>query len=94
MSEPALDAASVPRFARGFYFRHDAVRAQWVVLGPERAFVPDEIATEVLRRVDGQATLGVIIDHLAANFAAPREEIAADVLALMNELAAKGVVRG
>jgi pyrroloquinoline quinone biosynthesis protein D len=88
-----MDAVSVPRFARGFYFRHDAVRAQWIVLGPERAFVPDEVAVEVLRRVDGQATLGAIIDDLATNFAAPREEISADVLALMNELAGKGVVR-
>ncbi|MBX9701966.1 MAG: pyrroloquinoline quinone biosynthesis peptide chaperone PqqD [Acetobacteraceae bacterium] len=73
--------------------RQDQAReGRWVVLGPERMFVPDEIALEVLRLVDGARSLGAIVDDLAARFAAPRGEILADVMALMEDLRARGVV--
>jgi pyrroloquinoline quinone biosynthesis protein D len=91
---PVFDESTVPSFARGFKFREDKVRDQWVVLGPERAFVPDAIAVVILQLVDGQATLGAIIDTLAARFAAPREQISTDVLALAKDLSEKGVLRG
>ena len=48
-----MDAASVPRFKRGVRLREDAARGRWVVLAPERAFVPDGTALEVLKLVDG-----------------------------------------
>ena len=89
-----MDEASVPSFPRGVRLRHDETRGQWVVLAPERAFVPDEIAVEILRLVNGETTLGRIIDMLAERYAAPREEIAADVRAMVAELADKGVLRG
>ncbi|MBY0331088.1 MAG: pyrroloquinoline quinone biosynthesis peptide chaperone PqqD [Acetobacteraceae bacterium] len=85
--------AAVPRLARGMRLRQDAARdGRWVVLGPERMFVPDEIALEVLRLVDGARTVGVIVDELAARFAAPRAEILADVTAMLEDLAGRGVV--
>jgi pyrroloquinoline quinone biosynthesis protein D len=84
--------ASVPRFGPGMRLREDATRGRWVVMGPERMFVPDETALEVLRLIDGARSVDAIVEELAARFAAPREEIAADVLALLEELAAKGVV--
>jgi pyrroloquinoline quinone biosynthesis protein D len=90
MSEPAESA--IPRFARGFRMRRDAVRDTWVVLGPERAFVPDAIAAEVLQHVDGSMTFAAIIDTLAARYAAPRAQIAADVLTLAGDLAEKGLL--
>ena len=68
-------------------FRFDRVRDTWVVLAPERLFVPDEHAVEILRLVDGQRTLGGIIDSLAARFAAPRAVIADDVAAVLRDLA-------
>ncbi len=83
---------SVPRLARGMRLREDKARAQWVVLGPERMFVPDEIALEILRLIDGERSLGAIADSLAARYAAPREEILADIAAMLDDLAAKGVV--
>ncbi len=89
-----MDESSVPSFPRGVRLRHDEARNQWVVLAPERAFVPDEIALEILRLVDGEATLAGIIDTLAARYAAPREEIAADVLGMVDDLAGKGALRG
>ena len=83
---------TIPRFARGMRLREDAARARWVVVGPERLFVPDEIALEILRLIDGTRSVDAIVDDLAARFDAPREAIAADVLALLGDLHAKGVV--
>jgi len=87
-----ITASSVPRLARGMKLREDAARGRWVVLGPERMFIPDETALEVLRLLDGVRSVDAMVDDLAARYAAPREEIAADVLALLQELAGKGVV--
>ena len=88
-----MNDESVPRFAPGMKLRHDAARDRWTVMGPERMFLPDETALEVLRLVDGARSVDAIIDSLAARFAAPREEIGADVLAMLADLAGKGVVR-
>lgn len=81
-----------PKFRPGVRLHHDALRDRWVVMAPERMFVPDEIALEVLRLVDGARDLDAIIDTLAQKFAAPREEIAGDVTAMLGDLSAKGVV--
>ncbi len=88
-----IGPASVPRLARGARLREDAARGgRWVVMAPERMFVPDETALEVLRLLDGARSVDAVVDDLAARYAAPREEIAADVLALLRELEEQGVV--
>jgi pyrroloquinoline quinone biosynthesis protein D len=69
----------------------DARRSQWVVQAPERVFVLDEIALEVLQRCDGRPLKG-IIDDLARTFDAPREEIAHDVAVLIEDLGRRGVL--
>jgi len=84
------DAA--PRLARGMRLREDPARARWVVMGPERLFVPDEIALEILRLLDGARSVDAIVDDLAARYAAPREAIATDVTVMLDDLQAKGVV--
>ena len=63
-----------------------------MVLAPERAFVPDDTALEVLKLVDGARSVGAIADALAARFDAPREVIEADVLEMLRDLAERGVV--
>jgi pyrroloquinoline quinone biosynthesis protein D len=80
-------------FAPGVRLHEDKARARWVVMAPERMIVPDEIALEVLRLVDGTRDLDAIVDALAAKFAAPREEILGDVAALLDDMADKGFVR-
>ena len=87
-----MNGGSIPRLARGMRLREDKARGQWVVLGPERMFVPDEIALEILRLLDGARSVDALADDLVARFAAPRAEILADVLAMLDDLAAKGVV--
>jgi pyrroloquinoline quinone biosynthesis protein D len=81
-----------PRFPPGVRLHHDQARARWVVMAPERMFVPDETALEVLRLVDGARDAEAIIDTLAARFDAPREVIAADVRALIEDLVARGAL--
>jgi len=89
----AAQEDAVPRFGPGMRFRFDDVRNAWIVLGPERLFLPDEQAAEILKLVDGSRTLGAIIDDLAARFAAPRDVLATDVTAMLRDLADKGAIR-
>jgi pyrroloquinoline quinone biosynthesis protein D len=90
----AAETDLVPAFAAGVRFRHDAVRQAWVVLAPERLFLPDEQAVEILQLVDGNRSLGAIVDTLASRYqGAPRDVIAADVSAMLRDLAEKNVLR-
>ncbi|MCX7372608.1 MAG: pyrroloquinoline quinone biosynthesis peptide chaperone PqqD [Alphaproteobacteria bacterium] len=84
---------TAPRFAPGTRLHHDRARDRWVVMAPERMFVPDETALEVLRLIDGARDADAIIDSLAAKFDAPREVIAADVQAMLADLRARGAIQ-
>jgi len=89
-----VDGGSVLRFAPHVRFRFDEVRQAWVVLAPERLLLPDEQAVEILRLVDGERDTDAIIDDLAHRFEAPREDIAGDVVAMLQDLVDKKVLRG
>lgn len=82
----------IPRFARGVRLHEDKARGRWVMMAPERMFIPDETALEVLRLVDGVRDVDAIVDALANSFDAPREDIAADVRPMLEELVAKGAL--
>lgn len=81
-----------PRFPPGVRLHHDKARDRWVVMAPERMFVPDETALEVLRLVDGARDIEAIVDALAAAFDAPRDKIAGDVRAMVEDLVARGAL--
>lgn len=81
-----------PRFAAGVRLHHDKARERWVVMAPERMFVPDGTALEVLRLVDGARDVDAIVDALAVKFEAPREVIATDVRAMLDDLLARGAL--
>ncbi len=83
----------VPRFSPGVRLREDPVRGGWVVLAPERLFMPDEHALEVLKLVDGIRTMAEITDSLAARYDAARDAIGADVAAMLLDLAGKGAIQ-
>lgn len=89
---PEIEESSIPNLPRGVKLRHDKARDAWVLLAPERVFMPDPIAVEILKRIDGRTSLSGIIDDLAAAYAAPREQIAKDVTAMLQDLADKGMV--
>ncbi|MBV8536330.1 MAG: pyrroloquinoline quinone biosynthesis peptide chaperone PqqD [Alphaproteobacteria bacterium] len=85
--------AAVPAFAPHAKFRFDEVRQRWVVLAPERLLLPDETAIEILHLVDGHRSVDSIVTDLAQRFSAPREAIAADVLAMLQDLLDKAILR-
>ncbi len=89
MERTLLIEASVPAFPRGVKFRFNQAKQQWVILAPERLLVPDETAVEVLKLCDGKVSIATVVDHLAAKFNAPRDIIATDVIAMLQDLADK-----
>jgi pyrroloquinoline quinone biosynthesis protein D len=87
-----IGATSIPRLPRHIKLHFDAARQRWVLLAPERVLVPDEIAMEILKRCNGIAPVAAIVDSLADEFKAPREEVERDVIELLQDLADKGTV--
>src|SRR3954469_19844637 len=77
----------LPRHAR---LKFDGTRKVWVILAPERVLAPDEIAVEVLQLCDGVRDVAQMVDQLAVKYAAEREAIATDVIAMLQDLADKG----
>jgi pyrroloquinoline quinone biosynthesis protein D len=85
-----VSEASRPVLPRHAKLKFDETRQRWVILAPERVLAPDEIAVEVLQLCDGARSVETIIDQLAEKYAAPREAIATDVIAMLQDLADKG----
>jgi pyrroloquinoline quinone biosynthesis protein D len=83
---------STPALARGVRLRFDQARSAWVLLAPERVLMPDEIAVEILKRCDGEATVRAIVADLARTFEAEAVQVAADVRSFLQDLADKGMV--
>jgi pyrroloquinoline quinone biosynthesis protein D len=85
-----VSEASRPILPRHAKLKFDATRQVWVLLAPERVLAPDEIAVEVLQLCDGIRSVTEMADRLAVKYAAPREAIATDVIAMLQDLADKG----
>jgi len=86
-----VSATSVMRLAPHIVFRFDDIRKRWTMMAPERLMLPDEQAVEILQLVDGKTGVDAIIDALATRYTqAPRELIATDVTAMLQDLADKG----
>ena len=88
----ALSITDVPRLPRGVRLRFDGARNAHVLLAPERAFDLDAVAASVLELVDGTRTVGAIVDALAERFGEERGVIEGDVVAMLDDLAAKRVI--
>ena len=91
MERLIVSTETVLGLAPHIVFRFDEPRQRWVILAPERLLLPDEQAVEILKLVDGKAVVGAIIDILAERYsAAPRDLIAQDVTAMLQDLSDKG----
>jgi len=86
----AVSEESVPALSRGAKLRFDETRSRWVLLVPERVLAPDDIAVEILQLCDGERSVSDIVDLLAEKYVAPRQEIGADVVAMLQDLADSG----
>src|SRR5262249_56659748 len=88
-----VSAESVPRLAPHNKLRFDKARDSWSIQAPERAFMLDPIAHQVVSRCDGVLTLAAIIADLCAAFPdAPADVIERDVTAMIQDFADKGVM--
>ena len=83
-------APSLPRHVR---IQYDPVRQAFAVLSPEKVFWPNEISLDILRRCDGQFTVERIIADLAADYDADPQDVAADVIAFLQEWSDKLLVK-
>lgn len=98
MAEPTprtrtiITGSSKPALPRHIKLRHDAGRGRWIILAPERVYDPDDIAVTVLQRCDGMQSVDQIAAALAAEYQAPVDVIAADIVTMLQDLADKGVV--
>ena len=86
----SVSEASRPTLPRHARLKFDETRQVWVILAPERVLAPDEIAVEVLQLCDGVRSVSDMVDQLAAKYAADRNDIATDVIAMLQDLADKG----
>ena len=81
-----------PKFPKHVRFRHNKARDEWVILAPERLVKLDDIAVEILKLVDGEATVHEISNKLSEKFKAPAEVIMKDVINMLQELSDKGFI--
>lgn len=88
-STPAIPPNARPRLPRGVRLVYNEAHGGWVLLAPERLFKADAVASEILKRCTGGATLDSIVDDLVRTYSAPRERILADASALLQGLAEK-----
>ncbi len=80
--------ASMARLAR------DRAGGRDILLYPERGLALNAVASAVARRLDGRRTVATIAAEVAASFAdAPRASVERDVLAFLEQLWERGLVR-
>jgi pyrroloquinoline quinone biosynthesis protein D len=71
------------------YDRHDGV---WMLLYPERGQVLNASAAAIAQKLDGTRTIETIAEELAREHCVPVAEVERDVAALVEQLAAKGLL--
>jgi coenzyme PQQ biosynthesis protein PqqD len=74
-----LAATDRPFLPRGVRVQRDRVRGGMVLLAPEKAIQLDAIGEAILSRLTGDASFEQIVSDLAETYAAPRDQIEADV---------------
>ena len=87
-----LDLAGKPRLPRGVRLKHDEQRGEWILLAPERLLKLNAVSVEILKRCTGDATIDAIVADLATAYAAPRDRIQTDVVAMLGDLVKKRLV--
>ena len=75
----ALAPSDVPYLPRGVRVQTDRVRGGQVLLAPEKAVALDEIGAAILSQVTGEISFAEIVRDLATTYAAPADQIEADV---------------
>lgn len=83
---------TVPKLGPGVRLREDKARGQWSLMAPERMYILDDIGLVIVQAMDGETSIGAMADDFAERFGAPRNEVLADVIDMLQNFADKGVV--
>jgi pyrroloquinoline quinone biosynthesis protein D len=71
----------VPKISRQFRLQYEEAQSAWVLLYPEGMVKLSASAGEIMKRIDGRASVAALIGALEAAF--PGAELRADVLQFM-----------
>ncbi len=88
MSE--LDRVPVP--APDLFVRELDGETSIITSAGDRIDTLDAMGTFIWRRIDGKASLAAILDAICAEYDAPREVAAADLVAFVRQLAERQIV--
>ena len=88
-----LESKTVPIIPNHVRFEYDEKGKKWVLLAPERALFPDQIAVEVLKKCNGKDNIQNIAEDLAKIYKAPSEKIVEDIKVMLQDLADKGFLK-
>ena len=89
---PAIPFDARPHLSHDVRLVYEEASRRWVLLSLKRAFKADTIATEIIKRCTGEATLDAIVDDLAKIYSASRGRILADVMAFLRDLSDKNLL--
>lgn len=92
MSGARICGASVPYLPRGVRLHDDRRRGICVLLAPERAVQLDAVGEAILTALDGRRSLAEVTLALCARYAAPPDQIEADVRDFIAGLVARRMV--
>ncbi len=87
-----LNEADVPCLPRGVRIKDCPVRNTPMLLAPERAIPLDRTGAAIIGHVDGQRSIGRIVDRLVWEFTSPRDRILEDSVRFLSRLAAARIV--
>jgi pyrroloquinoline quinone biosynthesis protein D len=88
----ATDPRVRPRLARGVRLRADPVRGGHVLLAPERVVAANGSAVAILELCDGARGPAEIVEALCRRYDADPARVAADVDAVLADLAEKRLI--
>jgi pyrroloquinoline quinone biosynthesis protein D len=86
-----LDLADVPEIPKLYRLQWEEVPKAYVILYPEGRVQLNTSAGEIMKRVDGKATIGAIVEDLQQTFNEP--DLKADVLAGLEIAYERGWIR-
>lgn len=76
--DPVFEPHDVPEIERHFRLQFESAQSAWVLLYPEGMVKLSPSAGEIMKRIDGRATVSDVIDNLEKTF--PGADLRQDVM--------------
>ena len=91
LPETLVSAEFVPQITRHFRLQFEQAQSAWVLLYPEGMVKLSPSAGEIMRRIDGETGVAMLIRDLEATF--PGAELRQDVLDFLSVAHERGWIR-